>query len=78
MSSTTRREMERRGSVVAPEHHAFDALQQPLPPCAAAFVTLGPLALAHQAVVPRDPVPAPILDDRLLANQNVQRAPSVS
>ncbi len=64
------REMEGRRAVVAPEHHAVEALRQAggvrgleVAPCA--------LALAHRAFVPVDPEPAQVVEDSALAAGDV-------
>ena len=68
-----RREMKRRRPVVPPEHHAVEPLRQPRL-LRSGDVTLGALALAHRTVVPRDPEPAQVVDDRLLPARDVPRS----
>ena len=64
------REMERRRAVVAPEHHTVEPLwQRRLLRCCQ--MTLRALALAHRPLVPLDPEPAQVLDDRLLSAREV-------
>src|ERR1044071_530690 len=66
------REMERGRPVVAPHHHALEALGQPGP--ARRFeVTLCPRALAHRPLLPLDAEPPHVLDDRLLPTRHVAR-----
>jgi hypothetical protein len=67
-----RREMKRRRPVVPPQHDAVEPLGQPGLLCSG-DVTRGALALAHWTVVPRDPEPAQVLDDRLLPARDVPR-----
>ena len=66
------REMEGRRSFVAPQHHAFEALWQPRGP-GRLEVPAGALALAHRAVVPVDPEPPQVVEDRLLPARQVAR-----
>ena len=66
------REMERRRAVVAPERDALEALRQP-GLARRREVALGALALPHRPVVPLDPEPAQVLEDRLLAAGHVAR-----
>jgi hypothetical protein len=66
-------EVERRRSVVAPQHHApLEPLRQPRR-ARRLDVPLGALALPHRALVPVDPEPAQVVEDRLLPAGHVPR-----
>ena len=60
------RQVERRRAVVAPEHHALEALRQPGFP-GRLQMALGARALPRRPVVPDDPEPAQIVEHALLA-----------
>ena len=65
-SSTTLARWKVGDAVVAPEHHALEALRQP-GGVRRLEVALRAIALADRALVPLDPEPAQVVEDRLLA-----------
>jgi hypothetical protein len=59
-----------RRAVVAEERHALEGLRKPRSRLAIAFPAL---ALAHGALVPLDPEPAQVFQDRLLPAGDIAR-----
>src|SRR5581483_6741432 len=66
------REMERRRAVVAPQHHALEALRQ-AGDARSLEVPRRSLALANGTLVPLEPEPLQVLDDALDAARDVAR-----
>ena len=66
------RQMEGRRPFVAPQHHALEPLRQS-GRARRREVPLGAVALPHGAVVPHDPEPDEVVEDRLLAPGQVAR-----